>query len=97
LYESSNSACFKIKNDYASYEYWVVKTFILIADNYVMLDNIFQAKATLQSIVDNYNGDQALLQEAKDKLAKIKADEIENTKVDLNLNPSDTIQFDNFK
>lgn len=97
LYESSNSACFKIKNDYASYEYWVVKTFILIADNYVMLDNIFQAKATLQSIVDNYNGDQALLQEARDKLAKIKADEIENTKVDLNLNPSDTIQFDNFK
>lgn len=96
LYEASNSACFKIKNDYASYEYWVVKTFILIADNYVMLDNVFQAKATLQSIVDNYNGDEDLWQEAKDKLDKLKEEELENTKVDMNLNPSDTVQFDNF-
>lgn len=97
LYESSNTACFKIKNEYASYEYWVVKTFILIADNYVLLDNVFQAKATLQSIVDNYIGDQELLQEAKDKLAQIKEEELEVTKLDLNLTPSDTLQFDNFK
>lgn len=95
LYESSNTACFKIKNEYASYEYWVVKTFVLIADNYVMLDNIFQAKATLQSIVDNYKGDAALLQEAKDKLNKIKDEELKNTKIDLNTNEGDTIEFDN--
>lgn len=95
LYEASNTACFKIKNEYASYEYWVVKTFILIADNYVMLDNAFQAKATLQSIVNNYTGDAALLQEAKDKLAKLKADELKNTKVDLNIAPKDTVEFDN--
>ena len=97
LFESSNNACFQIKNDYASYEYWVVKTFILIADNYIMLDNIFQAKATLQSIVDNYAGDAQLLQEASDKLEALKAEELKNTKVDLNTEPSDTIQFDNLK
>ena len=97
LYESSNTACFKIKNDYASYEYWVVKTFILIADNYVLLDNVFQAKATLQSIIDNYIGDQELLQEAKNKLAQIKEEELKSSKVDLNLTPSDTMQFDNLK
>jgi TolA-binding protein len=95
LYEASNTACFKIKNDYASYGYWVVKTFILIADNYVMLDNAFQAKATLQSIVDNYTGDATLLQEANDKLAKLKADEIKTSKIDLNLVPADTLEFDN--
>ena len=95
LYEASNTACFNIKNEYASYEYWVVKTFILISDNYVMLDNVFQAKATLQSIVNNYSGDDALLQEATDKLNKLKEDELKNTKVDLNVLPSDTIQFDN--
>lgn len=97
LFESSNNACFQIKNDYASYEYWVVKTFILIADNYTMLDNVFQAKATLQSIVDNYDGDQALLQEATEKLQALKEEELKNTKVDLNESPSDTIQFDNLK
>jgi hypothetical protein len=95
LYEASNTACFKIKNEYASYEYWVVKTFILIADNYAMLDNTFQAKATLQSIIDNYKGDAALIQEAKDKLEKLKAEEEKKSKIDLQLAPSDTIQFDN--
>ena len=95
LFEASNRACFEIKNEYASYEYWVVKTFVLISDNYVMLENSFQAKATLQSIVDNYKGDAALLKEAKDKLNKIKSDELENTKIDLNTNEGDTIEFDN--
>jgi len=97
LFEASNEACFSIKNEYASYEYWVVKTFILIADNYVMLDNVFQAKATLQSIVDNYTGDEALLQEATEKLNQIKIEELENTKIDLNTNEGDTIEFDNIK
>ncbi|MCB0540517.1 MAG: tetratricopeptide repeat protein, partial [Bacteroidetes bacterium] len=94
-YEQSNTACFKIKDEYASYEYWVVKTFILIADNYQALDNIFQAKATLQSIVDNYKGDETLLNEAKAKLEKLKQLEIENSKLDLNPQEQDTIQFDN--
>ena len=62
-----------------------------------MLDNIFQAKATLQSIVDNYAVDAQLLQEASDKLEALKAEELKNTKVDLNTEPSDTIQFDNLK
>lgn len=94
-YEQSNTACFKIKDEYASYEYWVVKTFILIADNYQALDNIFQTKATLQSIVDNYKGDETLLNEAKTKLEKLKQLEIENSKLDLNPQEQDTIQFDN--
>lgn len=94
-YEQSNTACFKIKDEYASYEYWVVKTFVLIADNYTALNNIFQAKATLQSIVDNYKGDKALLDEAKTKLQALKQLEIEKSKLDLNPHQQDTIQFDN--
>ena len=56
-YQGSLDDCFANKNEYSAYEYWVVKTFILIADNYAKLDNIFQAKATLESIVNNYTGD----------------------------------------
>ncbi|MEZ4979274.1 MAG: tetratricopeptide repeat protein [Chitinophagales bacterium] len=95
LYQASLDECFKVKDEYASYEYWLVKTFILIADNYSMLDNVFQAKATLQSIVDNYVGDPELMKEAKDKLDKLKETELKNTKVDLQLNNADTIEFDN--
>lgn len=94
-YQKSLDACFTFNSDYASYEYWLVKNFILIADNYVALDNFFQAKATLQSILDNYKGDQKLINEAQEKLNDISTKELQKSKVNTNTQPSDTIEFDN--
>jgi TolA-binding protein len=91
-YKASQDTCFKLKNRYASYEYWVVKTFLLIADNYAALGNAFQAKATLESIVNNYEGDQALLNEAKEKLEKIRTEELNKTKImPMQVLPQDTL------
>jgi hypothetical protein len=39
-----------------SYPYWVAKSFILLADNYVAKDDDFQAKLTLQNFIDKYEG-----------------------------------------
>jgi hypothetical protein len=44
----------------------------LLADNYVGLKDNFQAKATLQSIIDNYKADDDILPTAKQKLEKKK-------------------------
>lgn len=93
-FEDSKADCFSIKNEYASYTYWVVKTFILLADNYKALDNVFQAKATLQSIINNYDGDQLLLKEAKEKYDILLALELKNSKIDLESDTSDELQFD---
>lgn len=89
-YKNSLDTCFKLKNKYGSYEYWVVKTFILMADNYLAQANLFQAKATLESIVNNYDGDPQLLQEAKSKLEHIRSLELDKSKI-IELVPSDTL------
>lgn len=65
----------------SGHPYWLVKSFILLSDIYVEEGNLFQAKATLQSVVDNYNGDQALLNEAKEKLRRVKAAEASKSKL----------------
>ena len=91
-FEESKDDCFSIKNEYASYTYWVVKTFILLADNYAAFDNVFQAKATLRSILDNYDGDQGLLNEAQTKYDKLVKIELENSKIDMT-EPSDEVEF----
>lgn len=52
--DSSRSNIFKLNDDFSAYEYWVVKGFILLSDIYVKEEDFFQAKATLQSILDNY-------------------------------------------
>jgi hypothetical protein len=60
-----------LQNNYASYDYWVAKGFILLADVYVQSGNLFQAQHTLQSVIDNYKGDDDILPIAKDKLAAV--------------------------
>lgn len=48
---------FSVINNYPSADYWRVKSFLLLADIYAANGNIFQARQTLQSIIDNYEGE----------------------------------------
>lgn len=70
-YDAAKAMCLKVSNETASQEYWVVKAFILLADVYVAKNDLFQAKATLNSIIDNYEPDDELKKEAREKLAKL--------------------------
>ncbi|MFT5512539.1 MAG: TolA-binding protein, partial [Bacteroidia bacterium] len=71
--EDSRKAVFSLSEDYASYEYWVVKGFVLLSDIYVAEEDYFQARATLQGIQEAYDGDQAILDEIVAKLKKLDA------------------------
>lgn len=71
-YDSAQTTAFKVIQQEPSYEYWVVKSFLLSADIFIQQKNYHQAKATLSSIVDNYEGDKALMEEAKSKLELVK-------------------------
>jgi len=70
-YKTSQKTCFDLINKLANYDYWVAKAYLLLADNYVALKDIFQAKATLQSIIDNYKADDDILPSAKQKLSDL--------------------------
>lgn len=52
--------------------YWQAKAFMLLGDALVRMDNIFQARATYQSIVDGYSPkDDGIVDEAKDRIANL--------------------------
>lgn len=73
-YKTSLKTAFDLTNKMPSHDYWVAKTFILIADNYTALNDNFQAKSTLQSILENYEGkEEDILPVAKEKLEKLNA------------------------
>ncbi len=65
---------FELINRYGSYDYWVASAFILLADIYRGQGNVFQAKQTLQSIVDNHEGEELRLK-AMQRLDEINAAE----------------------
>lgn len=68
--DSCKNLVFKLNDQFPSYEYWVVKGFILLSDVYRDEKDYFQARATLQSIIDNYEGEE-LLKIAKSKLEEV--------------------------
>ena len=71
-YQASQKTVLDLINKLSSYDYWVAMAYILMADNYVALKDEFQAKATLQSIIDNYDGaDDDVVTTAKQKLQKL--------------------------
>jgi TolA-binding protein len=69
-YTESEASIFKLINDYPSQEFWKVKAFMLLSDVYVAKKDYFQAKATLQSIMDNVS-DESVQAEAMSKYEKI--------------------------
>ena len=70
-YKTSQKMCFDLVKDMSNYDYWVAKAYILLADDYVGLKDAFQAKATLQSIIDNYKGNDDILPTAQQKLSQL--------------------------
>lgn len=47
-----------LNQDFAAYEDWVGKSFLLLADDYLATDEVFQAKGTLRSLIENFPGEE---------------------------------------
>ena len=69
-HKESIAAMLKFNEQFGEYEYWKGKAFILVADNNIALDEKTQAKAVLNSIIEN-SSDETIVAEAKQKLATI--------------------------
>lgn len=53
-YRESYETLVSLTQDFGAYEEWVGKAFLLMADNFVAMNDLFQAKATLQSLIDHF-------------------------------------------
>ncbi len=69
-YKEAQQLAFALSEDYPNEVYWVAKGFILLADTYVARGNVFQARETLKSVIDNYPG-KDLKELAKQKLQQL--------------------------
>lgn len=69
--EASLESAFDVINNMSSHDYWVAKSFILLADVYAAQGDTFQAKSTLESILENYVGDDDVLPQARQRLDQL--------------------------
>ncbi|WP_164122807.1 tetratricopeptide repeat protein [Sphingobacterium sp. xlx-130] len=71
-YNSAQKSAFDVIENMDSHDYWVAKSFILLADTYARKGDTFQAKSTLESIIENYDGDDDVIPLAKERLQQLK-------------------------
>lgn len=58
--------------DFAGYDEWIGRAFLLLADNFIAMGDMFQAKGTLESLIENKFPIQYIRDAATDKLNAIK-------------------------
>ena len=95
-YKESVDAAYEFNNKFSNYDYWLGKSFLVIADNYAAQNEMFQARATLNSIIEN-SPNQEIVAEAKQKLAKFGGESSGNPADTLKEggNPADTLKKGN--
>lgn len=76
----AEKAAFETINKSGSYDFWITKAYILLGDIYFKQKDYFNAKATLQSVVENTINAE-LKSEAQAKLAQVTEEEGKSSKV----------------
>lgn len=69
-YKRSVETLVNLTKNFSSYQDWVGKSYLLMADNYVGMEDYFQAEGTLQSLIDNFP-DQNIKDLAAEKLIRV--------------------------
>src|SRR6185295_20399859 len=78
-YKACYETLISLNDDFKAYQEWVGKSYLLLADNFTAMNDVFQAKATLQSLIDHFP-QQNVKDEAKRKLTALEQLEAEKAK-----------------
>lgn len=85
-FEAAEQEIFELVDSFTSYDKWKIKSFVLLVKVYIGLGDLFQARATAESIIANVDQPE-IIGEAEDLLTLITQLEAEN------LTPSDTTRL----
>lgn len=78
----------------SAYPFWVAKSVILLSDILAEKGDLYNARAALEALLENYDGDAQLIAEARTKLQRLNQQIMNSSR--LNLNPeSDQMEFSN--
>jgi tetratricopeptide (TPR) repeat protein len=93
-YQQSLDLLFALNKDYHDKKAWINRSFLLIADNYISLNDFVQAKATLNSIIEK-SEDPLTISQAKEKLSMVVEKEAGDIRLYSNKDSSNIIHEDN--
>lgn len=77
----------------ASYPYWIAKSLLLLSDIYVDKADLFNARAALEAIIENFQGDKELISEAQNRLDIVGKMEEQKSRIKPNIKESSVLEL----
>lgn len=77
----------------SGYPYWVAKGLILLSDIYIANSDLFNARAAIEAVIENFKSDNTILSEAQSKLKALEKLEDKTSRIKEN-NDSNTLELD---
>lgn len=71
-FDKAQAICLEANRQSSAYPFWVAKSFLLLADTMVEKNDLYNAQAVLESLIENFDEDKSLVDLAKTKLAQVK-------------------------
>lgn len=93
--EKAENQCNAANDKNAAYPFWIAKSLMLLSDIYVDRNDLFNARAALEAVTENFPDDKVLLEEANIKLQKV--EQLEAQKNRIKPKQSQLIELQNSK
>ena len=74
--------CHNASKENSNYPNWVARPVLLLSDIYVDQGDLFNARAAIEAVLENFTGDSVILEEAQDKLAALETLEQQNSRIE---------------
>ncbi len=82
--EKAQEICLNANKESSAYPYWVIKSIILLSDILAEKGQLYDARAALEAVLENYNDDPELVNIAQTKLNAINQQLNRNSNIDSN-------------
>lgn len=92
--EKAQEICINANRESSGYPYWVAKSVILLSDILQEKGDLYNARAALEALLENYQGDQELTNEAQQKLDTINRLINRSSRLDTSPRDSGTLEMD---
>ncbi len=80
-YKSAENQCNITNEASGNYPFWVAKSIILLSDIYVKRNDLLNARAALEAVIENFKDDEGIINTANAKLKQLEGIEAEQSRV----------------
>ncbi len=87
--DQAQELCINANRESSAYPYWVAKSVLLLSDIFARKNDLLNARAALEALLENYSGDQQIIQEANAKLQAINRQIEQGSRLDQGIVPQE--------